>query len=272
MSSTAPHEMKLADGSVLVSLNDGVLNGTADFLIDPKGEEATAALRAQYPDGLRVNVNAFLLRRGGELILIDAGSGSAYGPTLGHVPAVLAGLGIEPADIDTVLLTHPHGDHIGGLFDESGNGLRYAEAEVFCPKIDIDHFGGPATETENPNRAAPRKLFGLLAGKLRPYAPGEVLPGIEAISLPGHTPGHSGLIIGGDLLIWADTLHLMDRQPANPDIHLVFDENPTLAAATRREAMTMAAEKGWVVGGMHLPGSGLARVTAEGGAFRMQSV
>ena len=272
MSSTVPHDMKLADGSVIVSLHDGVLNASADYVIDPSGEEATAALRAHYADGLSITVNAFLLRRDGGPILIDAGCGGAYGPTLGRVPSVLASLGIDPADIRTVVLTHPHGDHIGGLFDEGGDGLRYPRAEVFCPKVDIDAFGGPATEGENPNRAPARKLFGLLGGKLRPYAPGEVLPGIEAISLPGHTPGHSGLIIGGEVLIWADVMHLIERQPANPDIHMVFDEDPKLAAATRRQAMTMAAEKGWVVGGMHLPGSGLARVTADGGIFRMESI
>ena len=270
MSVEAPIETHLADGAVLVSLHDGLFNPPADILIDPASEEATAALKAQFPDGVTINVNAFLLKRDGELILIDAGCGRAFGPTLGRVPATLARLGIQPDDIKTVLVTHPHGDHILGLFDDAGEALRYPEAEVFVPAIDIAHFRD-ATD-ENPNRAAARKLFAALGDRLRPFGPGVLLPGVEAVSLPGHTPGMSGFLIGNEVLIWADTMHLMSHQPQNPDICLIFDEDRALAATTRREAMALAASKGWIVGGMHLPVPGLARVFADGLAFRMETV
>lgn len=272
MSFTTPTETTLADGSVLVSLHDGIFNPPADILIDPASDAATAALKAKFPDGVTINVNAFLLKRAGELILIDAGCGNAFGPTLGRVPAILASLGIGPADITTVLVTHPHGDHILGLFDDAGAALRYPRAAVYCPAIDVAHFDTPAIEGENPNRAAARKLFAAVGDRLMKYVPGEVLPGIEAVSLPGHTPGHSGFLIGDEVLIWADTMHLMELQPQNPAIALVFDEDREVAEATRREAMTLAARNGWIVGGMHLPVPGLARVTAEGDAFRMTSL
>lgn len=268
MSFTTPRETQLADGAVLVSLHDGLFHPPADILIDPASEAATAALKAKYPDGVTINVNAFLLKRDGRLILIDAGCGTAFGPTLGRVPEILASLGIAPADIGTVLVTHPHGDHICGLFDDAGEALRYTQAEVFCPAIDIDHFRA----SENPNHASARKLFAALGARLHAYGPGEVMPGVEAVSLPGHTPGHSGFLIGGEVLIWADTMHLIEHQPHNPAIALVFDEDRTLAAHTRREAMAMAVAHGWIVGGMHLPVPGLARVTADGDVFRMETL
>ena len=272
MSFTAPTETRLADGSVLVSLHDGVFTAPADILIDPASAEATAALKAKFPDGVTLDVNAFLLRRDDALILIDAGCAKAFGPTLGNVAAILDSLGIKPADITTVLVTHPHGDHILGLFDNAGDALRYPQATTFCPAIDVAHFSGPEKEGENSNRATARKLFAALGRNLKTFGPGEVLPGIEAMSLPGHTPGHSGFLLGGEVLIWADTIHLMEHQPQNPDIALVFDEDRALAATTRREAMAMAADKGWIVGGMHLPVPGLARVSADGDAFRMTSL
>lgn len=271
MSITPPTEIRLADGSVLVTLHDGVFSPPADILVDPASDEATAALRAAYPDGLTINVHAFLLRRDDALVLIDGGCGAAYGPTLGRVEATLASIGVRPADISAVLVTHPHGDHVSGLFDDFGEALRYTQAKVFCPAIDIAHFS-EVMEGENPNRAAARKFFAAAGDRMHPYGPGEVLPGVEAISMPGHTPGMSGFLIGGEVLIWADVMHLMDRQPQNPDIATVFDEDRALAAATRREAMAMAAEKGWIVGGMHLPVPGLARVSLDGGGFRMELV
>ena len=271
MSITTPTETHLAHGSVLVSLHDGVFNPPADILIDPASDAATVALKAKFPDGLTINVNAFLLKRDGELILIDGGCGTSFGPTLGRVPATLASIGIRPADITTVLVTHPHGDHVMGLFDDAGEALRYPQAQVYCPAIDIAHFS-EAHEGENPNYAAARKFFAAVGSNLHPYGPGEVLPGIEAVSLPGHTPGHSGFLIANEVLIWADTMHLIEHQPQNPDIALVFDEDRVLAASTRRKAMAMAAEKGWIVGGMHLPVPGLARVTTDGEAFRMESL
>lgn len=266
-----PTPIALADGSTLVPLHDGVFEPGAEVLIDPAGEAETAALRAAHPSGLRIDVNAFLLRRDGEAILIDAGAGNAWGPAFGGVARALAALGLAPGDIRTILLTHPHPDHALGLLDDGGTALRYPEAEVFCPALDIDHFGRPpAGGAEEPApRAAVRRVFGLLGGRLRPVTPGEFLPGIEAISLPGHTPGHTGFLLGGLFLVWGDLVHVPDVQGPNPDLGLVFDEDPALARATRRQMLATAAEKQWRVAGMHLPDGGVARVETDGDGFRI---
>jgi glyoxylase-like metal-dependent hydrolase (beta-lactamase superfamily II) len=98
------------------------------------------------------------------------------------------------------------------------------------------------------------------------------MPGIEAIPLPGHTPGHTGYLLSGpdgSLLIWADALHLQDAQTADPDIGLVYDADPAEAVRSRRRLLEQAADRGWLVAGSHV--TGFVHVQRSGDAFKFVS-
>ena len=262
----------LAGGNRLIALHDGVFEPDVEILVDLAGEAETASLkRAASP--LRIDVNAYALEREGRVVLIDAGSGGAWGPKFGHVTQALEALGIEADAIETVLLTHPHGDHALGLIGPDGS-ARYHNATVFCPGIDIAHFTSDAArEATGPAKAQgfemARSVFSVVGDRLRGFEAGEVLPGVEAVSLPGHTPGHSGFLIGGRALVWGDVMHFADRQPQRPTVGTVFDNDPALALQTRRQALSMAAEGQLDVFGMHTPFGRRGRVAVDGDVFSM---
>jgi glyoxylase-like metal-dependent hydrolase (beta-lactamase superfamily II) len=266
------HAFTLRDGSRLIALHDGVFEPDVDILVDLAGEAETAALKlAAAP--LRLDVNAYALERDGRVVLIDAGAGGAWGPKFGRVAQALEALGIQAEAIETVLLTHPHGDHALGLIGADGS-ARYRNATVFCPGIDIAHFTSDAArEAAGPAKAQgfemARSVFSVVGDRLRAFEAGEVLPGVEAVSLPGHTPGHSGFLIGGQAFVWGDVMHLADRQPQRPTVGTVFDNDPALALQTRRQAMSMAAEGPLDVFGMHTPFGRRGRVVVDGDVFSM---
>ncbi|HEY1855751.1 AidB family quorum-quenching N-acyl homoserine lactonase [Acidocella sp.] len=258
----------------IVPLLDGVFEAPADVLIHAAGDEARRRLiEKRGGKGIRVDVNCFVLRGPDGITLIDAGAADAFGPALGKARAALQEAGIRPEQIDRVLLTHIHGDHALGLFD--GTAPWLPRAEILVPEVDLAFFTDPAARSAQPEgKRGPfdiaANLVRAYAGRLRPFPNGQVpgMPGIEALPLPGHTPGHTGYLLRGaedSLLIWADTLHLQDEQTADPDIGLIFDTDPTTALRTRRALLEQVAQEGWLVAGSHITGFG--RVRRAGAAF-----
>jgi len=206
--------------------------------------------------------------------LIDAGAADAFGPALGKARAAMQAAGIRPEQIDRVLLTHIHGDHALGLLD--GTAPWLPRAELLVPEADLAFFTNPAIRLAQPeDKRGPFDIAASLvcayAGRLRSITNGEVsgLPGIEALPLPGHTPGHTGYLLRGaedSLLIWGDALHLQDEQTADPEIGLIYDTDPAAALRTRCALLEQVAQEGWVIAGSHVTGFG--RVQRAGNTFR----
>jgi glyoxylase-like metal-dependent hydrolase (beta-lactamase superfamily II) len=198
-------------------LQDGVFEPPNDILIHAGGAEALAAAKAGLGETLHLQVNAFLVQGPGGVTLVDAGIGQAWGPGFGHARGLLAAAGIAPAAIDRVLLTHLHADHAMGLLD--GDQAWLENAEIMVPALDMDYFSDDAVRASLPEAKhnafdMTKTLLTAYAGRLRRIGPGPVpgMPGVELVALPGHTPGHSGYRFhgDGDLLLWADTLHVRD--------------------------------------------------------------
>jgi glyoxylase-like metal-dependent hydrolase (beta-lactamase superfamily II) len=255
-------------------LLDGVFEAPSDVLIHAAGEEARRRLvEDRGGRGIKIAVNCFVLQGPEGTTLIDAGAADAFGPALGKARAALQEAGIRPEQIDRVLLTHIHGDHALGLLDGAGPWLP--RAELLVPEADLAFFTDEATRAAQPEaKRGPfdiaAKLVHAYAGRLRALPNGDIpgLTGIEALPLPGHTPGHTGYRLrdGKDsLLIWGDALHLQDEQPADPELGLVFDTDPAMALRTRRALLEHLATEGWMVAGSHVTGFG--RVQRAGQAF-----
>ena len=213
--------------------------------------------------GAPAAVNVFVVKTGGKRILIDAGWGKD-GRVVGQAPAKMVAAGISPADIDIVLLTHMHGDHITGLLD--GGKPVYTKATIMLAKPEYGAWVVQGKGAEG-NVALARSVAKAYGDKVQTFDFGTtVAPGIVALSAVGHTPGHTAYqIASGDavMLVAGDFLHATGLQAAFPDVSSKYDMNPEQAAATRADILKTLVGSSTLIAGMHIPDGGVGKVAAR---------
>jgi glyoxylase-like metal-dependent hydrolase (beta-lactamase superfamily II) len=265
-------------GSILVSaVSDGFLNGSNAALQNISGDDAARMLTEAFrPTPRRGSVNTFLVRSGGRTALIDTGCGPSMQATAGQLFHNLAAAGVDPSEVDTILMTHLHPDHSNGLTDAEGRAL-FPNAELALHGAELAYWDDPASATRAaetgqgvPYFAAAQVQLAPYRQRLRLFQGGEVFPGVTAMPLPGHTPGHSGFAIASGeetLLIWGDIVHVPEIQVPRPEVGMQFDVEPELATATRRRIFDMAAADRLLVAGMHLHFPGFAHLARQGDGY-----
>ncbi|MGL4235043.1 MBL fold metallo-hydrolase [Tabrizicola sp.] len=249
--------VELGDLTVTM-LSDGETVIGTDRLRGSDGEELApeALAGADLADGLlRLPVRAFLVRGPQGCLLIDTGAGDAWHESLGRLPEALVEAGVGTNEVTAVALTHTHVDHLSGLVDGDG-GLAFPNADkVFVPVEELMAF-----------RAEPRMIPVL--PRVMPLEQGDgPMPGVTAISAPGHTAGHMAFLVEGRLLIWGDIVHHSAVQFARPEVCWSFDDDMAEARATRLKVLEQVVEAGWLVAGAHLPGPGIGRVERDGEGY-----
>jgi len=263
-------------GRIVTSLSDGYFDmPLAHVITNLSPQDAEAALhRAFRPATPRLEVNAYLVRHAGQApILVDTGAGSGFGPTAGRLPTALAGIGVDPAEIGTVLLTHLHGDHAGGLLDANGEAF-FRNAEIVMHEAEAAFWleGPPGAGADQQSVDFARAAVAPYHGRIRLVGEGHVMAGISAVFLPGHTPGHTGYRIGegeSSVLIWGDLVNQPTIQSAHPEAGFFSDADSALAVRTRRDMLAQAADQNLLVAGMHIEFPGFARVVRDGTGYRL---
>ncbi|MBS0847328.1 MBL fold metallo-hydrolase [Citrobacter sp. JGM124] len=258
---------------LITALSDGDMAASLELL---SGIEISDAGDIQRSNGItepdNIHINCYLIRGRGRVILVDTGTGGLNGAG-GLLLENLKQLGISPADIDTLLLTHGHPDHIGGLLDKKGCPI-YKNAELYLHPQEAEFWTDDnrlqsAGERELRQISLARRTLDAYAEKLRFTDGDEIIEGIQSVCLPGHTPGHIGFQITSDnvtLLIWGDIVHYPYIQTEHPAVSIRFDNNPVQAEETRKKILGQVTKNNWLVAGMHLGEEGFVYIgaTAEG--------
>jgi glyoxylase-like metal-dependent hydrolase (beta-lactamase superfamily II) len=258
-------------------VSDGLLQTSLDVVLDLDKGEAARLAGKKVGDPVQIAVNAFLFRHKGRWGLIDTGAGNTMGPTLGKLPDNLRALDIQPEDIETVLLTHLHPDHSNGLVDGEGRAI-YPNAEVILHELEAGFWldreeSVGSTDRIRRNIAKAAVMTAPYRSRLRRVRDGEAMPGVSAVLLDGHTPGHTGWLLhsGSDsVLIWGDVVHLASIQIPRPDTGLVFDVDAQAACATRKRLFDRVAADHLKIAGAHMDFPGFGTIMRGAAGFHFE--
>src|ERR1700744_1362075 len=256
----------VSDGPLPLGPPKGTFVGVPD-------EEVRKMLSDNFlsPDNVVLEQNSPIVNTGDKLILFDTGMGTskAFGPTTGRQQKSMAEAGIKPEDIDAVVFSHAHIDHIGGVVDHSGKGL-FPNAQFYIAQSDFDYW------TDEGKMGSPLKDFIIHARKnllpvrdrLSFYKDGqEFLPGIQALAAPGHTVGHPIFLItsgGKSFAFLGDLTHHQILLMEKPRMQFSYDTDPNQAAESRVKMLGMLAANRIPVMSYHYPWPGYGHVVANG--------
>ncbi|GHV03115.1 MBL fold metallo-hydrolase [Campylobacterota bacterium] len=249
----------------LFAVLDQRTNMGVEILLNPSEEAAAIVAKHQNPS----SINTFLLRQlpstKGAIptVLFDTGM---HGALLAN----LASIGTKAEDVNAVLITHMHPDHIGGLIKDGKK--VFANATVYLPENDLKHW----LNSTDDNRKIAQSLQSVYGDRLKSFAWG-VKPlknaPITAIKAAGHTPGHTVFELAdkngkSELLIVADLIHSLNAQMAYPDQSVTFDTDPIAAAKTRREIFDYAAKNKIPIVGMHILFPSIGMITKDNNGYQ----
>jgi len=279
------YRYKIGDIEVTV-VTDGVARGKLmqNFVTNVKEEEVKDALAAAHKDR-EIFDNTFtpvVLNTGGKLILIDTGTGeanfAASKGTAGQFTNNLTAAGLSAAAIDTVIISHYHGDHMNGLL-KADNSLAFPNAEILVPAKEHNYWmddgemsRAPKGRIEGLFKNSRRVFSGDVLKRLRTYEwDKEVVPGLTAFGTPGHSPGHTSLLVSSGaskVYVQGDVTHVPYLFARNPGWHAFYDQDAAMAEATRRKVYDMLVADKMMVQGFHYPFPAHAYIEKAGNGYR----
>jgi glyoxylase-like metal-dependent hydrolase (beta-lactamase superfamily II) len=264
------YRYKVGDIEVTV-VTDGVARGKLleNFVTNvPEDKVKDALATAHYSRDIFDNTfTPIVLNTGGKLVLIDTGTGeanfTASKGTAGQFTNNLTAAGLSGAAIDTVIISHYHGDHMNGLL-KADNTPAFPNAEILVPANEHKYWmddgemsRAPKGRIEGLFKNARRVFSGDVAKRVRTYEwDKDVVPGVTAVGTPGHSPGHTSFVVtsgSSKVFVQSDLTHVPYLFVRNPGWHAFYDQDAAMAEATRRKALDMLAAEKMMVQGFHFP-------------------
>ena len=266
----------IAIGDIVVSVvNDGVHQASFDDLVTSDRAACESAHLGEFrlaPPWL--TINCFVIRSRDRLLLVDAGFAGKT-EHVGRLMGNLKAIGVAPADVDSIVMTHMHPDHEAGLIDSSGKPV-FPKAELILHENELafwkdDGAMARATTEGQGDFHLARAALAAYGDRVRTIKTDEVAPGVRAFPTPGHTPGHTAWLVesnGDRLLIWGDIVHFPGMQFAFPDTSVAYDIDPAAAAEARKKVLKFVAGEKLRVAGVHLDFPAFGHVVSNGAVYR----
>ncbi|WAC26774.1 MBL fold metallo-hydrolase [Ancylobacter sp. SL191] len=275
------YRYKIGDIEV-TAVNDGVRSFPLPdgFVKNASRDEVNKALEASFQpkDRMSIQFNPLLINNGGKLTLIDTGNGPQSGnATVGRLTANLGWAGVKPSDINTVVISHFHGDHINGLRATDG-ALAFPNAEVLVPAAEWKFWMDEGEMSRAPeglkaNFQNVRRVFKDIESRVKPYEwDKEVVPGLTSVNAAGHTPGHTAYVLAsgdGKLFIQSDTTNTPMLFARNPEWQVQFDMDGAKAVETRKRIYDMVAAERLQLTGYHYPFPATGFIEKDGAGYRV---
>jgi glyoxylase-like metal-dependent hydrolase (beta-lactamase superfamily II) len=261
-------------------VSDGFIGPFALAGLYPKvpKEDVDALAKSEFldPEKFVIQENCLLLNTGDQLALIDTGVGplTLFGGGAGRLAKNLEAAGVKAEDIDAIILTHGHADHLSGIMGKE-NKPFFPNAQIMVSKREFDFWTdeGKLSATGPMKVAVDCARANLLPNKDRLVFVEdgkEAIKGVQAISTPGHTPGHTSYLLssaGANFLLTGDIAHTF-VQFQHPEWEMGYDSDAVAGCGTRKRVMDMAATENLTVMVYHLPFPGIGHVARDGDAFR----
>jgi len=277
----APGFFRLALGDYLITIvSDGELSlPTATLAANVPEATLRSYLKSirQAGDTQRGHLNLTLIDTGERVILVDAGAGPDFQDTAGTIEASLQAAGYGVEDINLVVITHGHPDHVWGILDDAGKAPRFPHAEYAINAAEWTFWADEALAERLPQaqkamaHGARKNLTAVSARTRRLEPDAEVAPGVRLFAAPGHTPGHSGVLVesaGERLLVVGDALTHAYISFEQPGWHFAFDMDGEQAASSRARILALASGEDIRLVLYHAPFPGVGRVARLGTVFR----
>lgn len=261
----------------VTALADGYADMPYSYFPGRMPDQVEQAAQAQFvarPGGVRFLFNQYLIEDGGRRILIDAGPAGSLGKT-GMLPQALASLGVGADQIDAIIVTHMHQDHIGGLV--AGGRTCFPNAELYIDRRDVAHWTDPAKRAGAPDYLQPS--FAMSADVVRLYprlqamdGERQITRGVSIVDLTGHTPGHIGVRIedAGQSLIMVSDMVFPVVHPVATDVNFLMEADHAAARAMRDRFFPRAADEGVLIAATHMAFPGLGRIVSDRETLRWQ--
>lgn len=265
------YQFKLGSVDVF-ALSDGSMALDPKKILHEKPKTLEKMLKESYLNShVETSVNAYLVVLPKYKILVDAGAGTVFGPTLNKLTTSLNNAGYQPQDIDQIVITHMHGDHLGGITQDGK--ATFPNARLNIERQELDYWTNAKTfeGVKAPDANIVKQSLSLIKpyqkrNQLNAFAgKTQLFPGFTAIPMRGHTPGHCIYELesnGMRLQFWGDTLHVAAVQFQNPTITIDFDSDTQSAAASRQQLFTQAAKHKTFIALPHVSFPGLGRIRA----------
>ena len=273
------HRYRVGEATV-TALYDGTWRKPHDpaFIKNASVEETKAALAkaGQTTDHVPIPLTVIVIEIAGRLVMVDSGSGvGQWQPNAVDLPANMKAAGIDPARIDTILISHFHPDHIFGLMERVTNKAIYPNAELVVSGSEYRWWTEPGRVASLPEA---RKGLGLRIQQAFPTwtnvrqveGEREVAPGIRIVQAPGHTPGHSAFLLASgsqQLMISNDTAYVPALLAPHPDWQGAYDQDGPLAVETRHRLLDRVIADRMMICGAHFPFPGLGTFTKDGQGY-----